>query len=102
MSTALLDEPTLSSIEVVIDQLMTAGQALVPELKRRFPGVMFVRCSARDMAESPYRTHERYRLYLLDRSDHCIRVTNEPGRADGIIVAQFDLSSQANVDQLMR
>jgi hypothetical protein len=87
---ALLDEPTLSSIEVVINQLMNDGQPLVPELKRRFPGLMFVRCSTRDMAETPFRCHDRYRLYLLDRRDHCIRVTDEPAFAGGVIVAQHE------------
>lgn len=90
MSPAMaLDEPTLSSIEVVVDQLLASGTPLVPELKRRFPGLMFVRCEARDMAENPYRSHDRYRLYLLDRSDHCIRVTHTPERADGVIIAEL-------------
>lgn len=86
-----LDEPTLSSIEVVVDQLLAKGEPLVPELKRRFPGLMFVRCDARDMSEKPYRCHDRYRLFLIDRSEHCIRVTNQPDHAGGVIVAEYDM-----------
>jgi hypothetical protein len=87
-----IDDPTISSIEVVVDQLLANGTPLVPELRRRFPGLMFVRCESRDMAEQPYRTHERYGLYLLDRSDHCIQVTHDPARADGVIVAEHGVA----------
>lgn len=60
----------------------------VPMLKECFPDVSFVRLSARDIDEPPYRELDDYSLYLLDTSEHCVRITSNPDTASGIVVAQ--------------
>lgn len=79
----------LDAIDTAVGQFISRGEPLVPALRAQFPGVMFVRCSARDMSEQPYRNHERYQLHLLDRREHCIQVTQQPEDADGVIIAEY-------------
>jgi len=79
----------LDAIDQAVTHLIVRGDPLVPSLREQFPGVMFVRCSARDMSEQPYRNHERYQLHLLDRREHCVQVTLQPENADGVIIAEY-------------
>lgn len=83
----MLSDTQLSSIETAITELLARGDDLVPGLRRQFPQMMFVCCDAKEMLEQPYRSHEQYLLYLLDRSAHCVRVTEQLKQADGIVIA---------------
>ena len=61
---------------------------LIARLRGVAPGVTATRCDASDMTdETPYRSHDRANLYLLDGRDHCVRVTDDPAVATGVIVA---------------
>lgn len=61
---------------------------LIAKLRGVAPGVTATRCDAADMVdETPYQSHDRANLYLLDGRDHCARVTNDPAVATGVIVA---------------
>lgn len=60
----------------------------LPMLKESFPGVFFVRMSASDIPESPFRSLPDYDLHLLDGRDHCVQLTNDPSHATGVVVAQ--------------
>lgn len=58
------------------------------DFRRRFPGLTLTRCDAADMgAEAPFREYPRFNLYLVDSADHCWRLTTDPARATGIVVA---------------
>lgn len=75
-----------------IDTLLAApdadGQALV-QLRQRFPKLSLTRCDASDIdAETPFRSFPRFTLYLVDGADHCWRMTSDPERATGLVVAQ--------------
>ena len=74
-----------------IDRLLASGGAngaTVASLRKIGPGMTATRCDASDMAdETPFRTYERANLYLLDGRDHCVRVTNDPDVATGLIIA---------------
>ncbi len=85
-----LNESQIISIEASIKALMATDNALMPGLRSLFPGITFVRCSANDMDALPYRKSNRYQLYLMDRSQGCIRLTDQLEHADGIIVAEVE------------
>ena len=85
-----LTETQINSIETSIKALMATGNPLVPGLRNMFPGITFVRCSAQEMDGTPFRTSTRYQLYLMDRSEVCIRLTTQLENADGVIIAELD------------
>ena len=59
------------------------------ELRRDFPGVQITRCDASDMGvEQPFREYPGYQLYLVDGNDHCWRMTLDPERATGVVIAR--------------
>ena len=75
-----------------IETLFAVGAAdagVAAEFRRRFPGLSLTRCAASDMnGEQPYRCTSGFDLYLVDRTDHCWRLTTESARATGIVLAQ--------------
>ena len=85
-----LNESQIISIEASIKALMATDNALMPGLRGLFPSITFVRCSAREMDALPYRTSEKYQLFLFDRSQGCIRLTDQLDLADGVIVAEVE------------
>lgn len=85
-----LNETQITAIEASIKALMATGNPLVPGLRSMFPGITFVRCNAQDMDSPPYRTSNKYQLFLLDRSEACIRLTDQLECADGVIVAEVE------------
>ena len=85
-----LSETQISAIEKSIDGLRAAGNSLLAGLRNLFPDIVFVRCDAGDMDTAPYRSGEHYQLFLFDRSEICIRLTDQPETADGVIVAELD------------
>lgn len=74
------------------DSAATDGAAVdgaVTEFRQHFPGVSMTRCDLSDMSdEPPFRRFSLYSLYLVDRSEHCWRLTSDPARATGIVLAQ--------------
>jgi hypothetical protein len=85
-----MNETQITAIEASIKALMATGNPLVPGLRSMFPDITFVRCSAGDMDATPYCTNDKYQLYLMDRSETCIRLTDRLECADGVIVAEVD------------
>jgi hypothetical protein len=62
--------------------------AAVKEFRVQFPGVSVTQCDLSDMgAELPFREYPKVSLFLVDRSDHCWRLTSEPAKASGIVIA---------------
>lgn len=85
-----LTETQLNTIEASIKALMATGNPLVPGLRGMFPGITFVRCSAEDMDSTPFRTSNKFQLFLMDRSEVCIRLTDQLECADGVIIAELE------------
>jgi hypothetical protein len=83
-----MNESQITAIEVSIKALHAIGSPLMPGLRNMFPDIAFVRCSAQDMGETPYRVSNKYQLYLMDRSEACIHLTDRLEAADGVIVAE--------------
>ncbi len=84
MSMAITDRD-LAEIETL---LSGAVEALTDEFRRRLPGLSLTRCAASDVdQEVPFRRYLGFDLHLVDRSDHCWRMTADPVRATGIVLA---------------
>jgi hypothetical protein len=87
--TMAITDSELAQIEKLIAAADMAQGALAAEFRQRFPGLSLTRCAASDLnGESPFRTTPGFDLHLVDRSEHCWRLTTEPARATGIVLAQ--------------
>lgn len=78
----------LHEIETALNEFKAMTNNPLPLLKDCFPELSFVRMSASDLDEPPFRALDDYNLYLLDTREHCVQITNDPGLASGIVVAQ--------------
>ncbi|MBD5803348.1 hypothetical protein AZOA_27840 [Azoarcus sp. Aa7] len=66
----------------------TPAENPLPVLRAAFPGMVFTRCDASDMdGETPALHAGGYDLFLVDNSDHCWRITADPQRAGGVVIA---------------
>ena len=83
-----LSAEELAEIEALLEAPGADGRALA-DLRRRFPHLSLTRCDASDVdSDEPFRTYARFDLYLVDGADHCWRLTSEPERATGLVVAE--------------
>ena len=83
-----LTEDQVASIDALLKD-QPAEASIVTEFRQRFPSYSLTRCDASDMdSEAPFRRYAKFDLYLVDRSDHCWRLTSNPARATGIVLAQ--------------
>ena len=74
-----------------IDSMLAGGADAsgLADFRRRFPSLSLTRCDASDVdAETPYREYPEVSLFLVDAHDHCWRITSDPARATGIVVAR--------------
>ena len=72
----------------VIDAMLAGDADGVSGFRGRFPGLTLTRCDASDLdAEIPFREYPGLSLFLVDATDHCWRITADPARATGIVVA---------------
>lgn len=80
-----------------IEGLLGAPEAdaqMLVDLRSRFPKLSLTRCDASDMGiHVPFREFSRFSLYLVDGSDHCWRLTADPGHATGLVVVQHKVSA---------
>lgn len=78
----------LSEIESSLIEFKNMTNNPIPLLRGCFPDINFLRMSARDVDEAPFRALDDYNLYLLDTSEHCVKITNNPDLATAVVVAQ--------------
>jgi hypothetical protein len=82
-----LNKTLIDSIAAKISTFPGNGGIPIPDLRASFPGITFVRCRAEDMDNAPYRRGNGYDLHLIDCSSACIKLTDSPECADGVVVA---------------
>ena len=82
-----LAEQELNEIAQVLER-PDAGSMAFGELRRRFPKLALTRCDASDVTEAPFSSYAAFDLHLLDASDHCAGVTDDPAKATGLILAK--------------
>ncbi len=82
-----LSTEDLAEIDRLLSAPDAAGSSLM-DLRRRFPHYAWTQCDASDVSEQPFRTYPRFDVHLLNSSDHCAQVTNDPAHATGIVLAK--------------
>jgi len=83
-----LTEDVMARIEAVLGPVDADPKALAG-LRHDVPGLSVTRCDLSDLGvEEPFRQYPRFNLYLVDASDHCCRLTADPARATGLVVAE--------------
>jgi hypothetical protein len=82
-----LSPEQLSGVENLL-QTREAGANPLPQIRAGFPGLLVTRCDAEDMrGEAPYRRSGAYDLFLVDTSNHCWRIIDDPQAASGVVIA---------------
>ena len=74
-----------------IDAMLSGGAEAsgLAGFRQRFPGLSLTRCDAADIdTEVPFREYPGWSLFLVDATDHCWKITGDPARATGIVVAR--------------
>jgi hypothetical protein len=79
---------TINEIELTLKQFDKLTSNPLPILNACFPNLSFVRMSASDLDETPFRSLQHFNLYLLDGREHCVQLTDDPNLATGMVVAQ--------------
>jgi hypothetical protein len=76
----------LADIERLLQAPATPA-TLVAELRRRFPSLSVTQCDPVDVdLETPFRSWQHVSLYLIDRADHCWRLTPDTALASGLLL----------------
>lgn len=86
-----LNEQDLAEIDALMGASGHDAQVL-GALRQKFPHLSWICCDASDVAEVPFREYTNYNIHFLDSSDHCARVTADPDRASGVILAKRSLA----------
>lgn len=79
---------TMNEIESSLIQFHQLSNNPIPMLKNCFPEMSFLRMSASDFDEAPFRSLANYDLFLLDGREHCVQLTNDLSVATAVVVAQ--------------
>lgn len=67
------------------------SEALLAELRSRYPEVHFTYCMDDDvMAARPLYENPAFNLYLIDSRDHCLCFTQELDVATGVVLAEIE------------
>lgn len=90
-----LSDEAMVKIEAALGSADANAHA-VAVLRSELPGLSLTRCDLSDLGvEPPFRQFPRFSLYLVDASDHCWRITDDPARATGLVVAEKPPERQA-------
>jgi len=84
---------TLEQVDAIdnsITRMKAENLPVLASLRQQFPDVVFVRCDASDMEGEPFRSNEHHQLYLIDRGEVCIQMTDALETANGVVVAEVD------------
>ena len=79
----MISEENLQVIESHLGAENPAG-----EIRKDIPDMKITRCSESDMVEEPFRSYERFNLYLVDSSESCWKITHDPLDATGVVLAK--------------
>lgn len=73
--------------------LLTGGDAgVLSEFRLRFPALSLTVCDLSDIdSELPFRVYPAMSLFLVDAGDHCWKITSDPARATGVVVARHKI-----------
>ena len=83
---------TLESIADVAAAMKELSETTMVVLKQKWPELRFTYCNDDDMPARlpPALKRENFNLYLVNGSEHCLSLTDDPLHAIGIVVAAVD------------
>jgi hypothetical protein len=83
---------TLDNIAKVVATFADLNDEAMAALKSRWPSLRFTFCNDDDMPARmpPVLQGERFNLYLVSGSEHCLSLTVDPLQAIGVVVAGVD------------
>jgi hypothetical protein len=66
------------------------SEVTVSGLRAQYPGMHFTYCMDDDVVEvDPVQERESFNVYLVDARQHCLRLTNDPDVATGLVLAEI-------------
>jgi hypothetical protein len=83
---------TLENIASTAVSFGELNENVLVTLKQTWPDLRFTFCNDDDMPARlpPVLKREKFNLYLVGNSDHCISLTDDPLQAVGVVLAQVD------------
>lgn len=83
------------TLEQIANTAATIGElneAALTTLKQSWPNLRFTLCCDDDMPARlpPALRRERFNLYLVSGSEHCLSLTDDPLQAIGVVLAGVD------------
>lgn len=83
---------TLEHIANTAAAMGDLSDATLAELKHTWPDLRFTFCSDDDMPARlpPALRREGFNLYLVNGSEHCLSLTDDPLQAIGVVLAEVD------------
>ncbi len=81
----------------VLDEILAFVNAeggetdVIAKLRERWPDMHFTHCLEDELClEEPVREGETANVYVVDGSEHCMKITKDPDAATGILIAELD------------
>ncbi|BCK87059.1 hypothetical protein MIZ01_0829 [Sideroxyarcus emersonii] len=83
---------TLSRIASAAAAFGELNDDALASLKQTWPDLRFTLCSDEDMPARlpPALRREGFNLYLINGSEHCLSLTDDPAQAIGVVLAYVD------------
>jgi hypothetical protein len=83
---------TLEKIANTAASFGELNEAALASLKQTWPDLRFTVCSDDDMPARlpPTLSREKFNLYLVNGSEHCLSLTDDPLQAIGVVLAEVD------------
>jgi hypothetical protein len=88
----MIESETLEQIANFAASMSILNDASLITLKQRWPNLRFTLCNDDDIpARLPATVkREKFNLYLVNGSEHCLSLTDNPLHAIGVILAEVD------------
>ena len=88
----MITPETLDRIASAASTLSTLNAEALVTLKQTWPDLRFTYCNDDDMPARlpPALKHEKFNLYLIGSSEHCLSLTDDPLQAIGVVLAEVD------------
>lgn len=84
---------TLEQIANFVALLGELNEVALADLKSRWSDLRFTLCNDDDMPARlpPAVRRDRFNLYLINGSEHCLSLTDDPISAIGVVIALVDM-----------
>jgi hypothetical protein len=88
----MISPETLELIANAAAQQGNLSEATLVTLKKSWPELRFTLCNDDDMPARlpPALKREKFNLYLVNGSEHCLSLTDDPLQAIGVVLAEVD------------